>query len=89
MKHKEHNRMVRDEVVEKFKAWLRYEKEPELWRSHRALFNSSPENGTSMAQLQTYQDINWQAGRGEHWSEKQQTAEIHSSAGRICPQDNY
>ena len=50
-------------------------KYPKLWTSHRALFNPSPENGMSMVQLQTYQDmavhLNWQAGQEEHWSEFQ------------------
>ena len=32
-------------------------KYPKLWRSHIALFNPSHENGKSMAQLQTYQDM--------------------------------
>ena len=40
-------------------------KYPKLWTSHRALFSPSPENGKSMAQLQTYRDmavhLNWQA----------------------------
>ena len=70
MKAKEHTRQVRDKVVEKFKPGLGYKKNPKLWTSHGALFNLSSENGKSMAQLQTYQDmtvhLNWQAGQGEH-----------------------
>ena len=46
--------------------------------------------------MQTYPDIavhlNWQAGQGDHWSEKQGNsggaAEIHSSGGRIRQHDN-
>ena len=59
MKAKEHTRQARDKVVEKFKAGLGYKKKI-----------PSSENGKSMAQLQTYQDmavhLNWQAGQGEH-----------------------
>ena len=51
------------------------DKYPKLWTPHEALFNPSSENGKSMAELQSYQDmavhLNWQAGQGEHWSEKQ------------------
>ena len=54
-----------------------------------------------MAQLQTYQDmavhLNWQARQESIDQRSSQeapdnsggAAEIHSSGGRICPQDNY
>ena len=73
MKPKEHTRQVRDKVVEKFKAWLGYEKISQTLNISWS--TASPENGKSIAPLQTYQDmvfhLNWQAGQGEHWSEKQ------------------
>ena len=101
MKAKEHTRQVRNKVVGKFKAGLGYKKNPKFWTSHRALFNSSSENRKSMAQLQTYQDmavhLNWQAGKESINQRSSQdvhgnsggAAEIHTSGGRICPQDNY
>ena len=70
MKAKERTRQVRDTVVEKFKAVLGYKKYPKLWTSYGTLFNPSSENGKSIAQLQTCQDmavhLNWQAGQGDH-----------------------
>ena len=70
MKAKKHTRQVRDKVVEKFKAELRYKKYPTLSTSHGALFNPSSENGNSLAHLQTYQDmavhLNWHAEQAEH-----------------------
>ena len=100
MKAKEHTRKVRDKVAEKYKAGLGYKKNiPSFEHLTELLFNPSSENGKSMAQLQTYQDMAVhlnRPGRARRTLSSQEVhgnsggaAEIHSSGGKICPQDNY
>ena len=83
MKAKEHTRQVRDKVVEKYKAGLGYKKNlPSFEHLTELLFNPSSENGKSMGQLQTYQDmavhLNWPGKESIHQRSSQ---EAHGNSG--------
>ena len=102
MKAKKHTRQVRDKVVEKFKAGLGYKKNiPSLYPLNnsrstvQSIIRKWKECGTT-ANLPRHGRPPKLAGRERRalireaaHSNSGGAAEIHSSGGRICPQDNY
>ena len=102
MKAKEHTRQVRDNVVEKFKAELGYKKnitsfEPltehfsiDYLKMERAWHNCKLTKTwqSSLTDRQGNESINQGSSQEAHGNSGG-AAEIHSSGGRICPQDNY